>query len=175
MRAETRTAAEGSCTFPTPLGRVRLSWTRKGVSRLTLPDRRLRDGAGVGEAAPPPEAARLIREIQAYFRGEAVSPRAPLDLAGTSPFERSVYAAARAIPRGRVKTYGEIARTIGRPGSARAVGGALGRNPIPLLIPCHRVVAAAGLGGFSARGGVSLKGKMIALERRGRDRGAQIA
>jgi O-6-methylguanine DNA methyltransferase len=73
----------------------------------------------------------------------------PLDLADRPAFDREVLAAVRAIPRGEVRSYGEIARAIGRPGAARAVGGAVGRNPVAMLVPCHRVVAGDGtLGGY---------------------------
>ena len=111
-----------------------------------------------------------MRAVQAYFRGEESPLRARLDLSGLTAFQRDVYRAARSIPPGEVRTYGEIARAIGRPRAARAVGSALGRNPIPLLIPCHRVVSSSDLGGFSAPGGISLKRRMLALESGGRRR-----
>ena len=161
----TRGTPEGSCSFSTPLGRASISWTKRGISRLSLPDPRELSRGDDGDP-PPAVAVRLVRDVQAYFQGEKASLKGSLDLSGTTPFERAVYSAARAIPRGKVSTYGEIARAIDRPRSARAVGAALGRNPIPLLIPCHRVVAASGPGGFSARGGLSLKKKMLALDSR---------
>lgn len=85
-----------------------------------------------------------------YFAGEPSSfEDLPLDLNDCTEFERTVYAATRAIPFGKVATYGQIAKAIGKPGAARAVGRALGRNPISIVIPCHRVVASDGLGGFT--------------------------
>jgi len=111
-----------------------------------------------------PELSQLIRDLQAYFQGKEVMPEVRMDLSGVTPFQAAVYEAARRIPRGSVRTYGEIARAIGRPRAARAVGQALGRNPLPVVIPCHRVVAAEGLGGFSASRGTSLKRRMLALE-----------
>ena len=77
---------------------------------------------------------------------------------------RRVYAVVRAIPRGHVLTYGEVARRAGSPGAARAVGQAMRRNPTLLFMPCHRVVASGGLGGFSARGGQASKSRLLALE-----------
>ena len=82
-----------------------------------------------------------------------------------SPFQRRVLRAALRIPYGRVSTYGEIAAEIGNPRAARAVGRALGANPIPLVVPCHRVIAGSGaLGGYSAAGGVRVKRKLLDLE-----------
>jgi methylated-DNA-[protein]-cysteine S-methyltransferase len=102
----------------------------------------------------------------------------PVDLASVdlaldeaAPFERRVYAEAVAIPFGETRTYGELASAIGEPGAARAVGRALGRNPIPIIIPCHRIVAADGRsGGFSAPGGVSSKMRLLQIERARRGR-----
>jgi methylated-DNA-[protein]-cysteine S-methyltransferase len=89
-----------------------------------------------------------------------------IGLDGASPLERKVYEAARRIPCGEVRSYGEVAREVGAPGAAQAVGAALGRNPIPIVIPCHRVLASGGgSGGFSAPGGVETKFRMLAIER----------
>jgi len=88
-----------------------------------------------------------------------------LDLGGTGLFARRVYEAARNIPAGETRTYGEIAKALNQPAAAQAVGQALGRNPIPLIIPCHRVVAACGkAGGFSAHGGRSTKARILEIE-----------
>jgi methylated-DNA-[protein]-cysteine S-methyltransferase len=89
----------------------------------------------------------------------------PLQLEGVPAFDRRVYALARKIPRGATCTYGELAARLGEPGAARDVGQALGRNPFPLVVPCHRVVAAAGrLGGFTAPGGAATKARLLAIE-----------
>lgn len=89
----------------------------------------------------------------------------PLELAATTDFEDAVYAAARRIPCGEVRTYGEIAHEIGEPRATQAVGAALGRNPVPIIIPCHRVLGAAGkAGGFSAPGGTAAKFRILEIE-----------
>jgi methylated-DNA-[protein]-cysteine S-methyltransferase len=87
-----------------------------------------------------------------------------LDLEGASPFDRAVWAAAREVPPGAVMTYGQLASRIGRPGAARAVGGAMGRNRVPFIVPCHRIVAAGGLGGFSSVKGLKTKRAMLEAE-----------
>ena len=89
-----------------------------------------------------------------------------MDLDGVPEFDRRVYEIARAIPCGATLSYGEIARQLGVPGGARAVGQALGRNPIPVIVACHRVLAAGGkMGGFSAAGGIATKRRMLDIER----------
>ncbi len=116
-------------------------------------------------AAHDPRLARYRAALEAYFTGHASVPPGPWVWA-FSPFRRAVYQAARAIPRGETRTYGQIAAAIGKPRAARAVGQALARNPIPLVVPCHRVVAANGdLRGFSAPGGTALKARLLAWER----------
>jgi methylated-DNA-[protein]-cysteine S-methyltransferase len=122
--------------------------------------------AGAREASPPPHAAEAIVAIQRLLAGEEIdlSPIA-VGLDSTTDFEDHVYSAARRIPRGEVRTYGEIAQEIGDPGAARAVGAALGRNPVPIIIPCHRVLGSAGKsGGFSAPGGTDTKFRMLEIE-----------
>jgi len=110
---------------------------------------------------------RLMALSRAYFRGRAADFREiDCELPRTGTFAGKVLRACRAIGPGRTRSYGEIAGRIGCPGGARAVAGALARNPIPLIVPCHRVVCAdGGLGGFSAVGGVELKRRMLELER----------
>lgn len=118
-----------------------------------------------GKAAPgePTELlTRAKRDIAAYFAGKRRDFALPVKPDGT-PTELKVWHAMAAIPYGETRTYGEIARQVGV--NARVVGQACGRNPIPILLPCHRVVAAQGLGGFSAPGGVAWKHKLLVLER----------
>jgi methylated-DNA-[protein]-cysteine S-methyltransferase len=112
-----------------------------------------------------PPLKRLEKEFNNYFAGENVSFTAELDWAGHSPFEIAVWQAAKTIPRGTTRTYRWLSNQIKRPNAQRAVGGALGRNPFPPIIPCHRVVRGdRGLGGFSAPGGIVVKRKLLELE-----------
>jgi methylated-DNA-[protein]-cysteine S-methyltransferase len=106
------------------------------------------------------------RAFENYFLTGKVTGRAPkLDLDGVSPFRLTVYEALLDLAPGQVVTYAELARRVGRPGAHRSVGTALSRNPIPVFIPCHRVVRTdGGLGGFTAEGGIELKEAMLALE-----------
>jgi methylated-DNA-[protein]-cysteine S-methyltransferase len=107
----------------------------------------------------------LRARIQAYFAGERVNFKAKLDLSRLTPFQRTVLRACRRIPYGRTASYADLARAAGRPAAARAVGGVMARNPVPLLIPCHRVVRRDGaLGGFSSPQGINQKRRMLALE-----------
>lgn len=118
---------------------------------------------GKHEPGQPTELLlRAKREITAYFAGKRKEFDLPVKPDGT-PGEIKIWEAMAAIPYGQTRTYGDIAKETGV--NARAVGQACGRNPIPILLPCHRVVAANGLGGFSAPGGVAWKGKLLVLER----------
>ncbi|MDB5440272.1 MAG: putative methylated-DNA-protein-cystein methyltransferase, partial [Caulobacteraceae bacterium] len=121
---------------------------------------------GIAEASAPESLAPTIAGIQALMRGEKADLKAaPLDLARVSVFNARVYEIARQIPPGETLTYGEIAVRLGDKLLARDVGAALGQNPWPIVVPCHRVTAAGGkLGGFSARGGQRTKLKLLAVE-----------
>ena len=118
------------------------------------------------EASPPSPVQRAIEGIVALLRGEAIDLSAvALDMDGVPPFERRVYEVARTIPAGATLAYGDIAARLGAPGEARAVGEALGQNPFPLVVPCHRVLAAGGkVGGFSANGGIATKLRLLSIE-----------
>jgi methylated-DNA-[protein]-cysteine S-methyltransferase len=160
--------------FPTAWGLAALSWTRAGVRGLWLPEARRErlleriaaDLPGARELPSSQDAARAVDEVQRYFEGERVAFSAPLDLSFASPFALKVYQALRRIPYGRTATYAEIAAAVGSPRACRAVGGANAGNRIPLLIPCHRVVAAGGKpGGFSGTGGIATKLRLLDLER----------
>ncbi|MCK4277043.1 MAG: methylated-DNA--[protein]-cysteine S-methyltransferase, partial [Phycisphaerae bacterium] len=121
-------------------------------------------GASTGPAKAEAHAAQAERQIRAYCAGRLRRFTVAIDLSGIPPFHRKVLTAARRIPYGRTATYGELARRAGSPRAARAVGQAMAHNPVALLIPCHRVVAAGGgLGGFG--GGLALKRRLLALER----------
>lgn len=161
----------------TPIGPVGLAWTRRGLRRVQLPAataaatrRRLLEGCDA-PARPASRAPAWVGGLVARIRRHlAARPQdfrdVPLDLADGTDFERRVWRAARRLLPGRTTSYGALARAIGRPGAARAVGRALGRNPVPLVVPCHRVLGAdGGLCGFSACGGTALKRRLLALER----------
>ncbi len=164
-------------TFDTPWGPMGLAATGRGVVRVVLPDNRRRAELqalrrrtrGTVPSAADRHARRAEREIRQYLAGKRRRFTVRLDLGGLSPFHRQVLAAARRIPYGKTATYGELAARIGRPKAARAIGRAMARNPVPLLVPCHRVTAAGGaLGGFG--GGLKMKRRLLALEATGRKR-----
>ena len=126
---------------------------------------RLLRGAGRGEAAGAgPGASRFVRALDRYFAGGGVGmPARELDLSGCTEFQREIYLALMEVSRGKLVSYGELACAVGRPGGARAAGQALARNPVPIFVPCHRVVAADGApGGFSA--GLDWKKRLLQLE-----------
>jgi methylated-DNA-[protein]-cysteine S-methyltransferase len=156
----------------TAIGTCGIAWSEQGVTRLQLPERDTRaTETGLRRdteiaAQPPPEVERLVVQLQRYCAGEPVAfESALLDLGGVSAFHRRIYDAARCIGWGHTVTYGELARLAGSPEAARAVGQALGRNPIPIIIPCHRILASGGkIGGFSAFGGARTKERLLALE-----------
>jgi len=151
--------------FRTAMGRMAVAWTDRGLCEVLLPGEKRAPAGGPGRPTAPVRSA--VRLIQDWARGRRADlSGVPLDLRASS-FARRLYAAARRIPQGHTLTYGDLARRIGRPGAARAVGTALGKNPVPLIVPCHRVVPASGrLGGFSAAAGVPLKAAMLELEAR---------
>jgi methylated-DNA-[protein]-cysteine S-methyltransferase len=163
----------GYAFFDTAIGRCALVWRGGLVIGAALPeasDERARERVarrfpGAVEAEPPPFAADAIARVVSLLDGRKTDlSDIPLDPRG-SELELAVWAAARRIPCGEVRSYGDIAREIGVPQAAQAVGVALGRNPAPILVPCHRVLAADGRsGGFSAPGGVATKFRILAIE-----------
>jgi methylated-DNA-[protein]-cysteine S-methyltransferase len=160
--------------FDTAIGVCGLVWGERGLLGVLLPDgdrARMqasvsRRFAGAAPAPAPPEVQHAIDGIVALFTGEKRDLREiGLDFDGVPDFNRRVYELARTIPPGSTMTYGEMARRLNAPGTARAVGQALGQNPWPIVVPCHRVLAAdGGMGGFSAPGGVSTKRRMLEIE-----------
>ena len=127
------------------------------------------DWGWVDEQSNAPLLAEARRQLQDYFDGERLAFNLPLAPAGT-PYQRRVWQALCEIPPGTTRTYADIARSVG--GSPRAVGGANGRNPIPIVIPCHRVVATTGIGGYSGGDGLPTKRFLLALERAGQAGGS---
>lgn len=164
----------GFALFDAAIGRCGIVWRGDALIGVRLPeasDEAARRGLdrrfpGAAEAPPPPAVAAAIGRIAAFLAG-APDDFADLRLAdgALGDFERGVYRECRAIPAGRTSTYGAIAAALGAPGQARAVGQALGRNPWPIVIPCHRVTGAGGwMGGFSAPGGRGTKLRLLELE-----------
>jgi methylated-DNA-[protein]-cysteine S-methyltransferase len=164
---------EGCALFDTAIGRCGIAWTGGRIVAVQLPERddvrtlaRLRRRAPGPERTPPAPIQDVIDRMVALLDGE------PIDLSGVdltdeqlSDADRRIYAVARTIPPGETLTYGDLAARVGTPGDARAVGQAMGRNPFPIIVPCHRVVAADGaLGGFSAGGGTETKRRMLVIE-----------
>ncbi|HEY1688870.1 MAG TPA: methylated-DNA--[protein]-cysteine S-methyltransferase [Solirubrobacteraceae bacterium] len=160
--------------FETALGVCGIAWSDAGIEQVVLPHDKALRRPRIGETSlaratgePPANVRAAIASIVSLFDGEHVDLRfVQLDESGLDDFQRAVYAAAREIPPGETASYGEIATAIGEPGAARAVGAALGRNPYPIIVPCHRVLAATGaLHGFSAPGGIATKRRMLEIER----------
>jgi methylated-DNA-[protein]-cysteine S-methyltransferase len=166
--------AYGFALFDTAIGRCGVAWNDRGIAGLQLPEadeqqiraRMLQRFPAAGEAVPPPGVQHAIEDVVALLAGERCDLSVvPLDMDGVSPFHRRVYEVARDIPAGATMSYGEIAARLGAPHAARAVGQALGQNPFPIIVPCHRVLGAGGrIGGFSAHGGVATKLRMLAIE-----------
>lgn len=160
--------------FATALGRCGIAWSARGISAVSFPERDdsatrarlLRKCPGAAEAEPPADVQAAIERIVALLRGEKIDLTGiALDTGAISDFNRKVYTIARTIPPGEILTYGDIARQLGDVALSRDVGQALGQNPIPIIVPCHRVLAASGKsGGFSAPGGVSTKLKLLSIE-----------
>jgi methylated-DNA-[protein]-cysteine S-methyltransferase len=168
--------------FPTAIGPCGIAWSAEGLTRFQLPERdnaallqRMAMADRSARALPSP-IAKAVEELERYFRGEEINfSTLRLDLRACGPFRKAVYAATRSVRWGSVATYGEIASVIGSPGAARAVGHALSRNPIAVIIPCHRILAAGGkIGGFSAHGGAEMKARLLEIEGARDRRGAAV-
>jgi methylated-DNA-[protein]-cysteine S-methyltransferase len=160
--------------FETAIGWCGIAWNAYGLVGVQLP------GAGAAETRagilgrfpaaeerdPPPQVLRAMEGVAAVLRGEPSDlADIALDMEGLPPFRRRVFEEARQVPAGATLSYGELAARCGAPGAARAVGQALGRNPFPLIVPCHRILAAGGRpGGFTAPGGVALKLRLLGCE-----------
>ena len=160
--------------FDTAIGICAIAWGPRGIHSVQLPmgseektRARIRQRhADIEEAEPTSEVKAAIGRIVDLLAGKPDDLLdIPLDLDGVPEFNRGVYDIARKIPPGKTLTYGDIAKKLGGVELSRDVGQALGRNPCPIVVPCHRVLAAGNKpGGFSARGGVSTKLKMLAIE-----------
>jgi methylated-DNA-[protein]-cysteine S-methyltransferase len=151
-------------TFQTSLGRCAVSWHEFGLTGFELPEAALRSG---DVENPPPEIASLISRVQKHLTGEFQDfADLPYDFSNEPPFQVAVLRATLDVKPGWTCSYGEIAAALGQTAAAsRAVGAALGANRWPLLIPCHRIVAASGnMTGFSGPGGIKTKLRLLALE-----------
>ena len=151
-----------TCSFATALGRIDLAWTAEGICGL-----RFTDGRPEHEDKEAPAwVLEAIRKLMAHLAGHHQDlSSVPLDLTDLTPFQRQVAGILRTTQPGQIISYGEVALLAGRPGAARAVGQAVKGNPILILVPCHRVVAASGPGGWSAFGSPERKAHLLELER----------
>jgi methylated-DNA-[protein]-cysteine S-methyltransferase len=167
--------AAGFTLFDSAIGPCGIAWGPRGIVGVQLPEphatatreRLQRRYPDVPEALPPQEVQRAIDDIIALLRGESRDlSNVLLDMEGIPAFHQRLYAALRNIPAGSTITYGDLAMRIGDRCTARDVGEAMGKNPFPIIVPCHRVLAANGkVGGFSARGGVATKLRMLNIEK----------
>lgn len=150
--------------FPSPLGPMIVAATGQGLAGLWFEDQRhLPDHAGWPEAPEHPVLRQALAQLTDYFAGRRSRFELPLDLQGGTPFQQSVWQALLRIPCGETASYAQLGRDIGRPAAARAVGAAVGRNPISVIVPCHRVLGSKGsLTGYA--GGLPRKAALLALE-----------
>ncbi len=169
----------GYALFPTAIGHCGIAWGPQGLTGVQLPEpneaatrarmaRRFPDSAETDTV--PPDVRKAMAALVALLAGTPQEPAdlsdIVLDMDGIPPFYQRVYALARKLPPGETTTYGAMARQLGEPSAARAVGQALGHNPFAPVVPCHRILAAGGAaGGFSSNGGVATKLRMLQIER----------
>jgi len=156
-------------TFNTDAGWIGVLGSTKGLLRTTLPQHLVEEaerllGIGINRAAWSPDYfENLIERLRAYFNGEGVTFPDELDHSGATPFQREVWEITRLIPYGETRSYSWVAEQMKKPKATRAVGQTLGRNPVPIIVPCHRVLTSGGkLGGFG--GGVDMKQYLLSLE-----------
>ena len=160
--------------FDTAIGACGIVWGARGINGVQLPmgveektrSRIVQRYGDIAEATPPAQVQHAIDGMVELLEGKPNDLKdIVLDLEGVPEFNRGVYDIARTIPPGKTMTYGDIARRLGGLELSRDVGQALGHNPCPIVVPCHRVLAAGDKpGGFSANGGVATKLKMLAIE-----------
>ncbi len=158
----------------TPVGTIRVAASAAGLVVVSMWDDEALFAAEVARltgrapnpAAPPGAiVTQALTELDAYLRGELREFTAPIDWSILKPFQRQALELVCAVPYGRTTTYGAIAGQMGRPGAVRAVGQANANNPIPIIIPCHRILGADGkLHGYGARGGLETKAWLLRLE-----------
>ena len=151
--------------FDSPLGPMILAATERGLAGIWFEGQRhLPDTTGWPHAAAHPVLVDAVAQLRDYFAGRRLQFDLPLDLQGGTAFQQSVWQALLAIPAGRTSSYGELSERVGRPTASRAVGAAVGRNPVSIVVPCHRVLGKDGsLTGYA--GGLQRKGALLKLER----------
>ncbi len=168
MKHKTGADQQATIVAKTAGGALGLTLSEKGVVAIDLPHhgrsgRRNGRRTPAGTGGSSPLGKRAVTLLQRYFSGKPVKFDLPLDLEGATHFQKAVWKAAAAIPYGQTRSYAWIAERIGRPKAARAVGQALGANPVPVIVPCHRVITSTGtLGGFSS--GLKRKEELLCLE-----------
>jgi methylated-DNA-[protein]-cysteine S-methyltransferase len=153
------TNATATMPFESPVGRLVLECDGDVLIGVWLPHERRHGRRDVDDI--PPVLKDTASQLEEYFAGERHAFDVPMELDGTG-FQRDVWSELTRIPYGETISYGELARRVGRPSAPRAVGQANGRNPIPIIVPCHRVVASNGIGGYG--GGLELKRALLAIE-----------
>jgi methylated-DNA-[protein]-cysteine S-methyltransferase len=174
MSTKGERAVLGYCLVATACGPVGLAWSDVGILRAQLPGsdgeatrQLLRRGLqGAVETDPPDWLEATVTRLQRYFTGTPVDlSTSPLDLSGVPEFNRRLYEEMLKLRWGETVTYGELATRVGAAGASQSVGRAMGQNPVPIIIPCHRVLASGNrLGGFSAPGGTRTKLRMLEME-----------
>jgi methylated-DNA-[protein]-cysteine S-methyltransferase len=164
-------ASERVCAhYESPLGTMLLAATDRGLAGLWFVGQRHGpDSSGWREDPAHPVLREAMAQLADWFAGQRTGFDLPLDLQAGTPFQQDVWAALQAIPHGGTTSYAEIARRLGRPSAARAVGAAVGRNPISIVVPCHRVVGSGGsLTGYA--GGIGRKTALLQREGASTDR-----
>lgn len=148
-------------TFTTAIGTIGISWNERGISRVEMCTKK-KDST----TKPPSWVSDAARRIANHLAGKNDDLKGiNVDLSKSTPFTKKVYAALRRVSPGTVVTYAELAKKAGKPNAARAVGSAMAKNPVPLIVPCHRVIRADGrIGEFSAAAGPSLKRRLLGIE-----------
>jgi len=160
----------GQIELATELGVFFLGWNERGIDRIILPDLTEKSPLGTGDAGDTAALPDFVEDACARIKAYAAGARddfasVPVDLSGLDAFRRAIYETVRKVGCGETVTYGELCQRAGFPGKPRETGAALGRNPVPLIVPCHRVLAAGNQpGGFSAPGGVASKMRLLAHE-----------
>ncbi len=147
---------------PTPLGELIVGFTDRGMSSLKFPSRRKTDGMPQLRGQERVSGREMQRQLETYFSGRKMRFSLPLDLSSGTAFERKIWRILAHIPYGSTRTYSDVASASGDPKAKRAVGQACKKNPVPIIVPCHRVVASRGIGAYSA--GLKWKKALLKLE-----------